>query len=124
METLRTRLVRLSLIALVAAGAGRASGADRTSLPHPIWPIPQEARYADDRLLLRDAVIVVPRGEPRAQYPGRLLAALVADQFGVALPVVVETAPAESTPILVGEASNPLLAAAVARVPVSRPPPC
>jgi len=116
METTRKHLVRLSLMALVAAGAGRASGADRTSLPHPIWPIPQEARYADDRLLLRDAVIVVPKGDPRAQYPGRLLAALVADQFGVALPVVDE-APAGSTPVVVGEASNPVLAAAVARIP-------
>jgi hypothetical protein len=116
MITARPHLVRLSLIAILASATGRAFAADRTALPHPIWPIPQEARYADDRLLLRDAVIVVPNGDARAQYPGRLLATLLADQFGVALPVALE-APAGSTPIVVGEVSSPVVAAAVARVP-------
>src|SRR4029453_390495 len=55
---------------------------------HPIWPVPREARYSEERLLLRDAVVVVPDGDRRAQLPGRLLAEQIADEFGVAIPVV------------------------------------
>jgi hypothetical protein len=79
---------------------------------YPIWPIPREARVSDERLLLTDAVIVVPEGDRRLQQPGRLLAELVQDEFGVALPVVVGAAPAGKTPVRVGEASAPLIARA------------
>ena len=36
----------------------------------PIWPLPREAKFLDDRLLLTDAVIVVPAGAPALQRPG------------------------------------------------------
>jgi hypothetical protein len=114
---MRARRLLLALSCLAAAGSSGASEVpfERVSLPYPIWPIPQEARYGDDRLLLKDAVIVVPAGDSRVQYPGRLLAELLADHFGVALPVAVGEAPAGATAIVVGEAANPLVAAAVAR---------
>ena len=54
----------------------------------------------------------MPPGDARAQYPGRLLAELVADHFGVAIPVAVGAAPAGRTPIVVGEASAGVVAAA------------
>jgi Glycosyl hydrolase family 20, domain 2/Glycosyl hydrolase family 20, catalytic domain len=85
--------------------------------PYPIWPIPQEARYADDRLLLGDAVIVAPPGDARLQYPARLLAELLEDEFGAALPIVIGEAPAGRTPIVVGEISAPLLVSAMAAAP-------
>jgi hypothetical protein len=79
-------------------------------LPYPIWPIPREARILDDRLLLTNAVIVVPEGDSKVQFPGRLLANLVADQFHVALPVTVGRVPEGKVPILVGEVTSKLLA--------------
>src|SRR5262249_56432971 len=51
-----------------------------SSLPYPVWPIPRESSIRNERLLLTDAVIVVPAGDAHSQYPGRLLAELVADQ--------------------------------------------
>jgi hypothetical protein len=81
-------------------------------LPYPIWPIPREAKIQDDRLLLTNAVIVVPEGNTRVQFPGRLLANLIADQFHVALPVAVNKVPEGKVPILVGEVTSKLLAAA------------
>ena len=88
--------------------AHRAFAADSAmERPFPIWPVPQEARFEDERLLLQNPVIVVPAGDRRVQYPGRLLAELIADQFGVAIPVVVDVAPEGSTAIVVGEASSP-----------------
>ena len=56
---------------------------------YPVWPIPRESSISNERLLLTSAAIVVPEGEARLQYPGRLLAELIADQFEVALPVAV-----------------------------------
>jgi glycosyl hydrolase family 20 len=97
----------LGLLAIVQP-SWPAVPTDRTALPYPIWPIPQEARYGDDRVLLRDAVIVVPEGDERVQYPGRLLALLLADQFGVVLPVAIATAPRDRVPIVVGEAAKAL----------------
>ena len=64
--------------------------------PYPIWPIPREATFSDARLLLNDAVIVVPPGDERSQFPGRLLAELIADQFRAVIPVVTEK-PANKT---------------------------
>jgi hypothetical protein len=89
--------------------------------PYRVWPIPQEAQYDDTRLLLGDAAIVVPAGDRRAQLPGRLLAEIVADQFGVALPVVVGEAPPGRIAITVGEAGQPLVAAAAERAGTSVP---
>jgi hypothetical protein len=104
---MRLRTLALLLLAAtpgLAAGAETAARAPRP--PFPIWPIPREARVAETRLLLTEATIVVPPGDERAQYPGRLLAELVADQFGVALPVSIGAAPSGRTPIVVGEAAT------------------
>jgi hypothetical protein len=103
-------------LAVVALVGVPAAGVDLSpaSPPFPLWPIPREARVADTRLLLTKATIVVPPGDARAQYPGRLLAELVADQFGVAIPVAVGVAPSGRTPIVVGEAAAGVVAAAVA----------
>ena len=60
-------------------------------------------------------MIVVPAGAPREQRPGRLLAEILQDQFQVALPVVVGAAPEGRTPILVGLAAAPAVAAAIGR---------
>ncbi len=103
---------------LLAAGlalAAETPSDDPAAPPFPIWPIPQEARYRGERLLLGDAVIVVPKGDARGQYPGRLLAELIADQLGVTIPVLVseEPAPAGRTPIVVGEIARPMVASAV-----------
>jgi hypothetical protein len=121
------RVPRLLLAVALAAAAGGAAAAelpvDSSALPFPIWPIPQEARYEDDRLLLRDAVIVVPPGDARVQYPGRLLAELLTDHFGVSLPVAVGEAPAGTTPIVVGQAADAIVAAAAAKASASVPEP-
>jgi hypothetical protein len=100
---------------VVAAGPSLAATADAPpGPPFPIWPLPREARFADTRLLLTEATIVVPPGEARAQYPGRLLAELLADHFGVAIPVAVGSAPQGRTAIVVGEVSAGVVAAAAA----------
>jgi len=106
---------------LAVAGAPLSPGGGANSPPFPIWPLPQEAAYEDERLLLREAAIVVPAGDERAQFPGRLLAALVADQFGAVIPVVVDAPPAGRTPIVVGDVSHPAVARAV--VAAGPPPP-
>jgi hypothetical protein len=107
-----------------AAKAPTAAGSELGPPPYPIWPIPREARVLDDRLLLTNAVIVVPRGERRLQGPGRLLAEIIEDEFGVALPIAEAEAPKGRTPILVGEAGAPLIAqAAGGSVSTSSPGP-
>ena len=83
--------------------------------PYPIWPIPREAEYAKERLVLSDAVIVVPEGDERAQYPGRLLSEIIADEYMAAIPVVVGKAPEGKTPIIVGQASDKIVAAAAGK---------
>src|SRR5262245_12695951 len=110
-------MAALALLFAVAASVGGASPSS------PIWPVPQEGRYSEERLLLRDAVVVVPEGDRRAQLPGRLLAEQIADELGVAIPVVSgATAPKDRVAIVVGEAGHPLVAAAVAKSGVSVPP--
>lgn len=109
----RAAAVFAILLAAGVAPAAESPAADPASPPFPIWPIPQESRYGGGRLLLGDAVIVVPKEDQRAQYPGRLLAELIADQLGVTIPVAVEPAPGGRTPIVVGEIASPLVAAAV-----------
>ena len=86
---MRHRLAALAAVLLVGLPAGLGASPPAAAPPFPLWPIPREARVADTRLLLADATIVVPPGDLRAQYPGRLLAELVADHFGVAIPVAV-----------------------------------
>ncbi len=76
----------------------------------PVWPIPREAEYDDARLLLTDAVIVVPKGDQKASYPGRLLSEIIADEYMVALPVVKGKAPKGKTPIVVGQVSEGIVA--------------
>jgi hypothetical protein len=113
----RAPLVVLTLLAAASVTMARppeGSMGDPGAPPFPIWPLPQESLYADDRLLLGDAVIVAPVGDARGQYPARLLAVLLADHFGVAIPVVVGEAPAGRTAILVGEIASPLIASALA----------
>jgi len=109
-------LALLTAASVTMALPPEGSMGDPGAPPFPIWPLPQESRYADDRLLLGDAVIVAPAGDGRGQYPARLLAALLADHFGVAIPVVLGEAPAGRTPIVVGEIASPLIASALAAV--------
>jgi hypothetical protein len=106
-------LVPVVVFFALPCAAAAAEDAAAAAAAVPIWPIPREARYGDDRLLLHDAVIVVPSGDAREQSPGRLLAEMIADQLDVALPVVVETAPEGSIPIVVGPLSAPVVARAV-----------
>jgi hypothetical protein len=114
--TPRLRQAALAALAgLLLGGSAEAASpqAAGEAVPFPIWPLPREARYDDDRLFLRDAVIVVPEGDRRAQYPGRLLAELLADEFGVVVPVAVAKAPDALTPLVVGEVGrDPVDAAA------------
>jgi hypothetical protein len=98
-----------------------APDAGAATAPYRVWPLPQQAEYAEGRLLLRDAVIVVPEGDRHAQLPGRLLAEIVADQFGVAIPVVVGEIPAGRTAISVGEVSHQQVAAAAERFGLAVP---
>ena len=87
--------------------------------PYPIWPIPREADVAKGRLVLTDAVIVVPDGDEGVQYPGRLLSEMIADDFMTAIPVAVGKAPEGRTPIFVGEISAKLISGAAAGMKVS-----
>jgi hypothetical protein len=63
----------------------------------------------------------VPGGDDRSQYAGRLLAEIVADQFGVAIPVAVGAAPQGRTPILVGLVTSQDVAQAAARASLAVP---
>jgi hypothetical protein len=69
--------------------------------PKPLlWPIPQEVTFRGDALTFGQAAIVVPAGAREADLaPARLLAAMLADDFGVAVPVVEGELPAGKTPI-------------------------
>ena len=118
MSRTRRQLAVAAILAVTAAlgaapGLARPAAAAPAHRAAPIWPLPREARVRDDRLLLTDAVIVVPAGAPDEQRPGRLLAEILQDQFQVALPVVVGAAPEGRTPILVGPAAAPAVAAAI-----------
>ncbi|HXY40615.1 MAG TPA: glycoside hydrolase family 20 zincin-like fold domain-containing protein, partial [Vicinamibacteria bacterium] len=103
-----TRVLRPAVLVVVAS-ATVASAAPPA--PAAIWPLPREAKVLDDRLLLTDAVIVVPEGPARAQRSGRLLAELLQDQFQVVLPVVAGHAPEGRTAVAVGTIAAPEIAA-------------
>jgi len=67
-----------------------------------LWPLPQELTLRDDALSLNQAAIAVPAGAREADLaPARLLAAMLADDFGVVVPVVQGEPPAGKTPIRV-----------------------
>ena len=109
-------LFLLLIISGTQAAAGEVAKEAASSIPpYPVWPIPRESSIRDERLLLTNAAIVVPEGDSRSQYPGRLLAELIADQFHVALPVVVNKAPDGKTPIVVGEVTSQLIAGVAAK---------
>ncbi|MCI4355016.1 MAG: beta-N-acetylhexosaminidase, partial [Thermoplasmata archaeon] len=82
--------------------------------PFPVWPVPQESALENERLLLQNPVIVAPAGDRHVRYPARLLAEMIADQLGVAIPVV-DAAPPGSTPIIVGEVRDAAIAAAAGK---------
>lgn len=105
-------LVAACLFSLCAVCLAQETDLDAAP-PHAVWPIPREMELRPKRLLLYDAVIVVPQGDEKTQFPGRLLQRMIADQFMVAVPVVVGSAPEGKTPITVGEISNSSIAAAV-----------
>jgi hypothetical protein len=114
----KSKLLLLSVFLLIPAflpAAAPETSASAAGPPYPVWPIPREIKMEEERLLLNHAVIVVPEGDRRAQFPGRLLAELIADQFMVVLPVAVGKAPAGKTPIFVGEVSTPLLSTVSAK---------
>jgi len=103
-----------ALLAALVTSFAEARELD-TVPPYPIWPIPREAEIEKDRLLLVDACIVVPEGDERAQYPGRLLSELIQDEFLVAVPVAAGKAPEGAVPILVGTVESPLISDAAGR---------
>ncbi len=102
-------IVALVALAAVTVAWGAVTDVD-TVPPYPIWPIPREENIEKDRLLLYDAQIVVPDGDERAEYPGRLLSELIQDEYLVPIPVVVGKADSGKTPIYVGEVSHDLIA--------------
>jgi hypothetical protein len=71
-----------------------------TSDLSPVWPIPQETKLRDDALSLSRAAIVVPAQSKDADLgPAHLLADMIADDFGLTVPVVRGEAPAGRLPI-------------------------
>ncbi|MFB3879858.1 MAG: glycoside hydrolase family 20 zincin-like fold domain-containing protein [Armatimonadota bacterium] len=65
-----------------------------------LWPIPQEITSRDDALSLSQAVIAVPAGARDADIaPARLLADMLADDFGIVVPVIAGDPPVGRTPI-------------------------
>lgn len=103
----------IALIAVFVLLAAQAVS-EASSLPlwaeDPVWPIPREAEYGDDRLLLTDAAIVVPDGDEKHGLPGRLLSEMIADEFVVSIPVVAGSCPEGKTPIIVGAVTDDLIA--------------
>jgi len=114
------RALVVALILMYGGSGNAAAAGPPAGPPYPIWPIPQEARYEEERLLLGDAVIVVPE-EPADQAAGRLLAEILADEHGVALPVVAGPVPEGRVTLTVGPASSPLVRAAAARLELEAP---
>jgi len=67
---------------------------------NPVWPLPQELRLREDALSLANAVLLVPpEAEPVDLAPIRLLADMLADDFGVVVPVVKGEPPKGALPI-------------------------
>jgi hypothetical protein len=113
--SLKLKLISLLVVLLIPVflvAAAPETMASPLKPPFPVWPIPREIKLENERLLLTNAVIVVPAGDRQIQYPGRLLAELIADQYMVVIPVSVGKAPEGKTPIFVGEISTPLISEA------------
>jgi len=67
---------------------------------HPVWPIPQEMTLREDALPLSRAVLPVPaRGNAEVVRLAQLFADMIADDFGLAVPLVRGKAPAGALPI-------------------------
>ncbi|MCJ7630566.1 MAG: glycoside hydrolase family 20 zincin-like fold domain-containing protein, partial [Longimicrobiales bacterium] len=67
---------------------------------NPVWPLPQELRLREDALSLAKAVLLVPpEAEPVDLAPIRLLADMLADDFGVVVPIVKGELPRGALPI-------------------------
>ena len=119
--TIDVLLVAACLITLCSICLAQETELDAAP-PYAVWPIPREMELRPKRLLLTDACIVVPKGDEKAQFPGRLLSRIIADQFMVAIPVVTGAAPAGKTAITVGEISDPIISAAAAgKITASEP---
>src|SRR5215216_45694 len=99
----------IACILLTLSGA-RATQTPLAAPPYAVWPIPREGNVQSGRLLLTDAVIVVPAGDdPKLRAPGALLAQSIADEFGAVIPIVAGAAPTGRIPIYVGEIRTPLV---------------
>jgi hypothetical protein len=109
---MKTKSLLLQAFAGVIFASSLFAAEPADAPPYPVWPIPQEMKLEPGRVLLTNAAIVVPEGDRRAQFPGRLLSELIADQFGAVIPVAVGKAPAGSFPILVGAITSKSIAAA------------
>jgi len=113
-----TAMLVAAVIVLMATGtvafAAEAQKDPDAVPPYPVWPIPRDAAYENDRLILIDSVIVVPEGDEKVQYPGRLLSEVIQDEYLVPIPVVVGKAPEGKIPVIVGEASQKIVAATTA----------
>ena len=65
-----------------------------------IWPMPQEIKWREDALpLSRAAVVLPPQAREVDLAPARLFADMVADDFGVVVPMARGEAPAGKIPI-------------------------
>jgi len=76
--------------------------------PSPIWPVPQQMTLRDDALPLSQAALVVPlRASATDIAPAHLFADMVADDFGLVVPIARGAAPAGRVPIEVRIAGRP-----------------
>jgi hypothetical protein len=72
-----------------------------------LWPIPQDVTLRDDALPLGQAIIAVPAGARDLDLvPARLLADMLADDFGLAVPIVQGEPPLGKTPIRIAIAGR------------------
>ena len=77
-------------------------------MPSQIWPIPQQVTWRDEALPLSRAALVLPaRASAAEAAPAQLFADMVADEFGVVIPIVRGAAPAGRVPIEIAVAGQP-----------------
>jgi hypothetical protein len=85
---------------------------------NPVWPLPQELALRDDALSLTKAVLLAPtQGEPIDLAPIQLLADMLADDFGIAVPIVRGACPKGAVPIEIAIAGRPGAGEAPADLP-------
>lgn len=74
----------------------------------PVWPLPQELTLREEALSLTKAVLLVPvEAEKIDLSPIQLLADMLADDFGLAVPIVRGTCPQGAVPIEIAIAGRP-----------------